>query len=95
MQGNRGDRLGHQGRGRQDKRPGGLHPEAEKTVRMKRRMRSGRAVMADSFGERGLRVMRMNGGARPIASHPVVLAGHDRGREQQREQRLHANSGQS
>ncbi len=94
MQGNRSDRLGHQGRGWQDKRPGGLHAEAEYAVRMKRRMRSGRAVMADSFGKR-LRVMRMNGGARPVASHPVVLAGHNRDREEQREQRLHANPGQS
>jgi hypothetical protein len=58
-------------------------------------MRSGRGVMADSFGERGPRVMRMNGGARPIASHPMVFAGHNRDREEQREQRLHANSGQS
>ena len=96
-QGDDRGRLGHECPGREDKRPRGLHAQAENAVGMKGRVRRRRAVVANGRGTHGLRMMRMyrDGGRVPSGRPVVVRAGRQRDRKKQREQRLHADPGQS
>src|SRR5258708_35782237 len=73
--GNRRDRLGHQGRGWQDKRPPGLHAKAEDTVRRKWGGWSRRAITAERCGRRRARTVRLEDGAPALPSNPPRRAG--------------------